>query len=165
MAIAKPHYHQPHLEKLELPNAGFDIEAYPLPDRNEIDIDDVKFIVDVDLDDLTVFFADNSRPHYVDDVSDRHAILIDAETDQVTGMVLYRFLSEAVKLHPELVPILRYATIIAGTSLQEPEESSANPGHSNPGIISRMEDWLTGRARRQERLAAFTSFADLVGIN
>ncbi len=165
MAIAKSHYKQPHLENLELPDSGFDASGYPLPSHSEIDMDTVEFVLDVDLDEFTVFFADSSGPHYIDDTNDKYAIVVDAETDRVIGVVIHQFLSEAVKLHPDLIPALRNATIIAGTSVQQPERTFGNAGPDHAGVRARIEEWVSSRVRREEQREAFASFAHLIGIH
>lgn len=165
MAIAESDARQPYLDHLEMPKSVMTSGDYQIPGHHEIDPDDIEFIIDVDLDELTVFFGDKRRPYLTDEVSDHHSVLVDAETDRVIGVILHRFLSEAVKIQTSLVPVLRYATIIAGPSVQESSVGTTKIRSVRQGVKARLEDWLGARIRHEEQKEIFSSFARLIGIH
>lgn len=165
MAIAKSNIRQPYLDNLALPEEQFSIADFQFPELSEINADEIEFIIDVDLDDLTVFFADKSHPYLTDEIDQRLSVLVDADTNGVVGVVLHKYLSELVKSHSSLVPILRQATIIAGSAVEEFDEQTAENPSGLPGIKSRLESWVSQRVRREERQEAFASLANLIGLH
>lgn len=162
MAITNNPARQPYLDNLELPARDLSAKEMLLPAQADIDPDAVEYFVDVDLDELNVFFWDKSRPYSIDAVSDAYSLMIDDESSQVIGVSVNRFLSEAIKRNPELLPILRHSTMIAGESLEAPDNA---PGASVSGIKARVLDWVSERVRIEERRTVFANFAELIGLH
>lgn len=161
MALTSKKTKQPYLDNLDLPSKGLKSNDAVFPSRSEIDPERVEYFVDVDLDQLSVFFGDKSRPYSHDESDATYSLLIDEETDQVIGISINRFLSHAIKVHPELIPVLRHATVAAGKSLEDAHLPDAEDRH---GLRSRIQEWVSDRVRAEERKAIFTDFANLVGI-
>lgn len=165
MALAENQSRQPYLDNFDLPASRLKLTGFEIPSLDEIDVDSVEFIIDVDLDELAVYLRDRSRPFFIDEVDNYYSIAIDEDSDEVVGIILNRFLSKTLPTFPELVPILRHATVIAGVSVQSPAGTSDNNSSNSPGIRNRLRDWVSDRIREEERRDAFSSFADLVGIH
>lgn len=161
MALTSKQTKQPYLDNLDLPDKALKIGDVVLPSRAEIDPAKVEYFVDVDLDELSVFFGDKSQPYSYDESNDDYSLLINEESDQIIGVSINRFLTHAIKMHPELIPVLRHATVTAGKSLEEPYSSDAEDRH---GLRARMQDWVSDRVRVEERKSIFADFAKLVGI-
>lgn len=141
MALAHNQPQQPFLD-------SFDLSDVTLPTQSEIDPAIVEYVVDIDLDELIVFFGDKSTPYSYDESDDDYSLLINEESDRLIGIVVNSFLTQALKTHPELVPVLRHATIIADDTLNRP----TTPDGENHALI-------------EERKTIFTDFAKLVGIS
>lgn len=140
MALTHNRPNKPFLDTIDLTDVT-------IPTLSEIDLDRVEYSVDVDLDDLAVFFGDKSTPYFYDELDDKYSLLINEVSDRVIGIVVNRFLTEALKVHPEFIPILRHATIVAGDAIDHP----ATADGQNPTLL-------------EERRAIFADFANLVGI-
>jgi hypothetical protein len=58
------------------------------------------------IDSLIVYIGDPTRPSVAIVVGDYFSVLVDPQTDEVLGVEIDHFLSEAVAAHPELRPLL-----------------------------------------------------------
>lgn len=142
MAITKHETSQPYLENLE-PSEPND---YTLPSWDKINFEGVEFILDVDLDELDVFFEDKKNPYTVEEIADDYSLLIDMFEDRVVGVIVNQFYSRQLRHHPEFITALRYATIIAGDSVQEPPDVTIDHMSFDGKVISKR-DAVAGVAR------------------
>lgn len=152
MAITKHDSTQPYLENPEPSHSGSNNSDFRLPIWNDVNVEDVEFILDVDLDELDVFFEDKSNPYTVEEVADDYSLLVDMFVDRVIGVVINKFYSRQLPEYPEFISALRYATIIAGDSVQSaPPATSSNRESSNSGVdidfLTSKRDALAGVAR------------------
>lgn len=161
MALTHNRLKQPFLDNLNLPEMGLKITDVTLPSHSDIDPEKVEYIVDVDLDELIVFFGDKSTPYSYDESDDNYSLLINEQSDRIIGIVVNRFLTHAIKVYPELVPVLRHATVVAGEALERPY---APDSENRSSLRTRMKDWVSDKVHSEERKSIFADFANLVGI-
>lgn len=166
MAISKHEPKLPSPERLKPSSARLSLADVDLPSRSEINPEQIDFVLDVDLDQLSVFFGDVSRPYSIDEVEGDILVAISEDTDEVIGVLLDRFLTRTIRLYPELMSVLRLSTVIAGESVLDPRHhvlNSANQPKADP--MSRLFDWTRTHVYERERREAFAAFADLIGIH
>lgn len=151
MAITKRNSSPPYSESLKQYGQDLEPHDYALPSWDDINFEEVEFIIDVDLDELDVFFEDKRKPYTVEELADDYSLLVDMFEDRVVGVIVNQFYSRQLQHYPELIPALRFATIIAGKATQE-----------SPGISFDNESKADRKSMtKQDAIAAITR---MIGI-
>lgn len=105
---------QPLLESLNMPEPTFKTLGFAMPAVEEIDLAQVRFYLDLDLDELTTHFGDIHTPYDMEDVSPYGQVLVNGDSNEVVGVNITHFLTAALRRRPDLATVLKFATVITG---------------------------------------------------
>lgn len=142
-------------------------EEWTIPSLTDIDPRMVSFLLDVDLDEMFVFFTSRDIPYEIEDLENGNGLLLRSDSDQVVGVVIRRYLGNAIHNHPDLVGAVRLATIVSGKTIAEPQSNQASPqGHSAIlALATNFGDWLKTRLTQRDRDEALIAATSIFGIS
>lgn len=140
---------QPFLEALDIPEPTFKTTDFAMPKIDDIDLTQVRIYLDLDLDELTTHFADRLQPYDIEDCSPYGQLLVDGDSDEVVGVNISRFLTTALRRHPDLASALKFATVITGdrvvsNPIADTEFSDVVSRDLRAAVAASMEALLAG---------------------
>lgn len=115
--------------------------SYVLPEPHDLDPRQIEIIVDLDLDEMLLYYFGRQIPHDVEPVGDLVSYLVDSNSDRVVGVIVHEYVSRVIREYPALAEAMRWAIIVSGDQVREPglpvlEESQGT------GIVGRLkEQW------------------------
>lgn len=123
--------------------------SYVMPETGALDPSSIEIIVDLDLDEMLLYFYGRLIPHDVEPQSELVSYLIETDSDKVVGVIIHEFMSRAVREYPQLSEAIRWAIIVSGDKIQEPNRKVGGEHRNSKGFnpLSRL------RERFVERLA------------
>lgn len=146
----KTEFEQKHLDDLV---AETDISPsapeYVVPSTGTLDPSAIEIIVDLDLDEMLLYFYGRHVSHDVEPQTELVSYLIESDSDRVVGVIIHEFMSRAVREYPQLSEAMRWAIIVSGDRVQEPDREVGGNDRNTRGFnpLSRLY------ARLVERLA------------
>lgn len=158
----KTEFEQKHLDDLV---AETDISpkepAYVVPSSGAFDPSAIEIIVDLDLDEMLLYFYGRHVAHDVEPQTELMSYLIESDSDRVVGVIIHEFMSRAVREYPQLSEAMRWAIIVSGDSIREPDEVGGKDRNSKgfkplSRIYQRFVERLAveGRERTAETVQA-----------
>jgi|SRR5690606_33446290 len=158
----KTEFEQKHLDDLV---AESDISPsapeYVVPSTGTLDPGAIEIIVDLDLDEMLLYFYGRHVSHDVEPQTELVSYLIESGSDKVVGVIFHEFMSRAVREYPQLSEAMRWAIIVSGDRIQEPDKVGGEVRNSkgfNP--LSRLYERfverlaIEGRERTAETVQA-----------
>lgn len=139
---------------------------YVVPSTGTLDPGAIEIIVDLDLDEMLLYFYGRHVSHDVDPQTELVSYLIESDSDKVVGVIIHEFMSRAVREYPQLSEAMRWAIIVSGNRIQEPDEAGGE-GRNSKGfkplsrIYQRFVERLAieGRERTAETVQALLQSA------
>lgn len=167
MAINTPKPTQIPLTSFDGPEDQLDTSAWVRPALADIDTKAVSFVLDIDLDEMSVYFAGREIPHEIEEMDNGHAVLLKSETNDVIGVVIRHYLSRVIHEHPDLAGAVRLATIVSGTTTAEPTPGQSREERRHPifAIAANAGDWLRVQLSQKDRDDALVATASFFGIS
>lgn len=127
---------------------------YVLPELQDVDTREIEIIVDLDLDEMLLYYYGRSVPHDVEPVAETVSYLVESGSDRVVGIIVHEFMSRAVREHPTLAEAMRWAIIVSGDKVQAPPSDSfveSSGRGSHVPLWNRLVPWLTRRLAENGR--------------
>lgn len=157
---------QPPLDNLHVcSDLTGETPRYTLPETPELDPRQIEIIVDLDLDEMLLYYYGREVPHDVEPVGELVSYLIEADSERVVGVIVHEFMSRAVREHPSLSHAIRWAIIVSGDKVQPPDNASddADTGTSERlQPLNQLRHWLTQRLANEGRERAAESVQALL---
>lgn len=138
---------------------------YTVPVTRDLDPRRIEIIVDLDLDEMLLYYYGREVPHDVEPVGDLISYLVQTDSDEVVGVIIHEYMSRAVREYPALSEAVRWAIIVSGDSVREPESSVDATGRG-VSIFHRLKDQVlrvtAGRIEDEGRERAATTVRSLL---
>lgn len=122
---------------------------YTLPEAHDLDPREIEIIVDLDLDEMLLYYYGRDIPHDVEAVGETVSYLVESGSDKVIGAIIHEFMSRAVREHPSLSQAMRWAIIVSGDTIQAPLAEQVDAGAS---AIGYLQPWNRLRQSLMRRL-------------
>lgn len=122
---------------------------YTVPEAHDLDPREIEIIVDLDLDEMLLYYYGRDVPHDVEPVGEMVSYLVESGSDRVVGAIIHEFMSRAVREHPSLSQAMRWAIIVSGDKIQAPLPEEADAGASASGYL---QPWNRLRQSLMRRL-------------
>lgn len=113
--------------------------SYVLPEPHDLDPRQIEIIVDLDLDEMLLYYFGRQIPHDVEPVGDLVSYLVDSNSDRVVGVIVHEYVSRVIREYPALAEAMRWAIIVSGDQVREPESLVAGE-YPGAGIVGRLKD-------------------------
>lgn len=137
--MATTRHHASHSYRVSHEN-GEQIDEFFLPVPEELDPMAVEFILDVDLDQLSIYFEDKTSPHTIEEVENDFSLIVEVSSSRVVGVILNSFYERQLALRAGFVSVLRFATILAGSTILNPPSLIENESQSPQNMRSAKSD-------------------------
>lgn len=150
-AAPRTEYEQRYLDALDVErDIATGRSGYAMPEVRMLDPEDIEIIVDLDLDEMLLYFFGRHVAHDVEPQSDLVSYLVAPDSDNVVGVIVHEFMSRAVKQYPQLAEAMRWAIIVSGNAIQSPSRDVGRKARESKGhyLLRRLH------ARFLERLSA-----------
>lgn len=151
-------FEQAHLDALDVEkDISTSASVYAMPEVRNLDPEDIEIIVDLDLDEMLLYFFGRHVAHDVEPQSDLVSYLVASDSDNVVGVVVHEFMSRAIKEYPQLAEAMRWAIIVSGDEIQAPGRDGGSRARESRGhyLLRRLHArfWEQLSAEGRERTA------------